>query len=105
LNVGGRPLTNSLAADFAAWMRLGATSVASIDSDTSMASMMVARSRGSLVSTDGRARPATRTSSASRKALAAKWRRGPMPRGASTRSMSTLVKRIAKCLRRSWRHT
>ena len=49
------PATNSLAASCAASIRVGATSSACIDSDTSMASMTVARSSGCSRSTDGRA--------------------------------------------------
>src|SRR5689334_3445606 len=46
LNFGGNDVTNSAAAVFAASNRVGSTSVASIDSDTSMVTTMVARSRG-----------------------------------------------------------
>src|SRR3954469_25529258 len=46
LNLGGRVVTNAEAADLAASIRFGATSVASIDSETSMVTTIVARSRG-----------------------------------------------------------
>ena len=46
LNFGGSELTNDSAADFAASNRFGATSVAIIDSETSIVTTIVARSRG-----------------------------------------------------------
>ena len=49
LNRGGSRLRNSLAAVWAASMRLGFTSSAIIERDTSIATTTVARSRGTLV--------------------------------------------------------
>src|SRR4051812_35374216 len=46
LNLGGSEFTNCTAADLAASSLLGATSVAIIDSETSMVTTTVARSRG-----------------------------------------------------------
>ena len=46
MNLGGSESTNCSAADLAASNRLGSTSVASIDSETSMVTTIVARSRG-----------------------------------------------------------
>ena len=46
LNRGGNDPTNSFAASWAAVRRLGSTSLASMDRDTSMATAMVARSLG-----------------------------------------------------------
>src|SRR5919112_4869081 len=46
LNFGGSVFTNADAAALAASIRFGATSVASIDSDTSIVTTIVARSRG-----------------------------------------------------------
>jgi len=57
---GVRSSTNRVAAFWAAANRLGATSVACMDSDTSMASMTVARFRGSFASAVG---PASATAS------------------------------------------
>src|SRR5262249_60930890 len=51
----GSVLTNSLAASWAAWIRLGATSSERIDRDTSIAIITVARSSGCLASVDRRA--------------------------------------------------
>ena len=53
LNFGGRLLTNSSAATFAAANRFGSTSVASIDNDTSIATTIVARSRGTATASFG----------------------------------------------------
>src|SRR5215218_9388207 len=46
LNLGGNELTNSTAAPLAARSRLGSTSSASMDSEMSMVTTTVARSRG-----------------------------------------------------------
>jgi hypothetical protein len=98
-------LTNALAASCAASIRVGRTSSASIDSDTSIASMTVARSSGSFLSTDGRAIAAPRISSESSSAAAETCRRQPRPFGAMARSRLTLVNRIAYVRRRNCRHT
>jgi hypothetical protein len=76
-----------------------------MDSDTSMASMMVARSSGCSVSTEGRAMAVPRAARLSRNAPAAACRRQPRPFGARARSRSTLVNFIAYERRRNWRHT
>ena len=79
----------------AAAKRVGATSSASIDSDVSMAMMIVARSRGTLCVRAGLAKAAIealRQSSASR---AGTWRRQPGRFGATLSSSSRLVNRTA----------
>ena len=95
LYVSGSVLTNSFAASWAAWIRVGDTSSARIDSDTSMATITVARSSGCLASIDGRASAEARVSRHSRNAPAARCRRYPRPLGAKVRSRSTLVNRTA----------
>src|SRR5918999_5951162 len=57
LNRTGRFRMNVRAADLAASKRLGATSVAFIDNDTSIATMIGARSRGTFTDAAGRAHP------------------------------------------------
>jgi hypothetical protein len=86
-------------------MRDGWTSVACMDSETSIASMIVARSSGSLWSIEGRAMPNASVARAIRNTPAAAWRRAPMPLGTRLRSRSTLVNLTANARRRSWRHT
>jgi hypothetical protein len=86
-------------------IRVGATSVDSIDSETSIASMMVARSSGCFVSTDGRASAADSTSSVRMNATAGTCRRQPRPFGAIVLSRSTLVNFMAYARRCSVRQT
>ncbi len=64
LTPGVSSLTNSLAASLAAVSRSGATSVDSMDSETSMASMTVARLRGTFVLAVGPASATTSSNSA-----------------------------------------
>lgn len=65
--VSGRSVMNSAAATRAASRRVGSTSVASMDLETSIATMTVARSCGTRISTSGRAaatvNPASATTS------------------------------------------
>ena len=99
---GGMMSRKTLAAFLAASIRLGATSVAIIDSDVSMARMTVARSRGTFSSRAGRARATTMQASPSTRAMAGRWRRHPGCFGATLRSRSRLVKRTAYSRRRTW---
>ena len=71
----GSILTNALAASWAAWSRVGATSSERIDRDTSMAIITVARSSGCRASIDGRASAQASVSRQSRNAPAARCRR------------------------------
>jgi hypothetical protein len=104
LNSSGSSATNCLAAVWAATIRLGVTSSACIDSDTSRAIMTVARSSGTRVSTDGLARASARMNNASSRATAgACLRSGPIPLGATDRSRSTLENRTAIDRRRRCR--
>ena len=77
----------------AAANRLGATSVACIEAETSMASITVACSRGTFTARVGRAKPTTSRLSAARSAAAGRWRRQPGRFGATDASSATLVKR------------
>ena len=106
LNSAGSWATNSLAAVWAARIRLGCTSSDIIDSDTSSATITVARSSGSLASVEGRAIANASTSRASSRATAGACRRTlPMPPGATARRSSTLENRTATDRRRRWRQT
>ena len=84
---------NCLAAVFAAVIRDGRTSVASIDSETSIASMTVARSRGTLTAADGWATPTDSTVSPTSSSAKVRCRRQPGRRGATLPSNSTLLNR------------
>src|SRR5918999_5129165 len=84
---------NVRAADLAASNRLGATSLAFIDSDTSMATMIVARSRGTFTDEAGRAHPMIIPMTAPRNSSAATCRRHPGCLGATCASRSRLVNR------------
>jgi hypothetical protein len=95
LNDRGNSSTNSFAASLAAVNRSGSMSVACIDSDTSMASTMVARSSGSFTSVAGLAMPTESVSRHSTNALAATCRRQPGLLGAMDCSSAMLVKRTA----------
>jgi hypothetical protein len=76
-------------------MRVGATSVASIDSDTSMAMTMVACSRGTRTGRDGLAKAMAKMVRAMRKATAGTWRRQAGRRGAMRSRRARLVNRTA----------
>ncbi len=86
-------------------MRVGATSVASMESDTSMAITMVARSRGTLIGLAGWAKAVTMNPRARRKAVAGTCRRQPGRLGAMESRRARLVKRTAYVLRRPCRRT
>ncbi len=93
---GGSRSTNDLAASLAAWMRLGVTSSASIDSDVSMARMIVARSRGTLTSRGGRGHRGDQAGDGQQEEHGGE--RGAASRaarGATESSSSRLVKRTA----------
>jgi len=74
---------NFLAAIFSACMRLGGTSVAFMEGETSIATMMVARSWGTRTAVAGRAQAATMTIRARMKKRAGMWRRQPGRLGAT----------------------
>jgi hypothetical protein len=96
----GTMSTKALAASWAATIRVGATSVASIDSETSMAITMVARSRGTLICLAGWAKAVTMKPRARRNAVAGTCRRHPGRLGAMESRRARLVKRTAHVLRR-----
>src|SRR5215210_3851900 len=93
LSRGGTRSMNVSAAALAARSRVGSTSVASMDRETSMAITIVARSLGTLVALVGWAKAVTRVARARRKAAAGSWRRHPGRRGATERRSSRLVNR------------
>ncbi len=97
----GRSPMNFLAAALAASNRLGETSRAIMDSDTSTATMMVARSRGTLTDVAGRANPTIISVIMARNRTAATCRRQPGRLGATWDSSARLVKRTAYRCRRS----
>jgi hypothetical protein len=66
LNPAGSPSTKPAAAFLAATSRVGSTSVASIERETSIVRMIVASSRGTAIVIDGRARARTRAPIATR---------------------------------------
>ena len=92
MRVGSRS-TNSLAAFLAVSMREGRTSVAFIDSETSMSSITVAFSRGTRTAADGLATPIVSTVSAISSSANVRCRRQPGRRGAKLPSSSTLLNR------------
>jgi hypothetical protein len=94
-NASGSPATNSRAAATAAVIRDGATSWALIDIDTSTATTIVARSRGTWTSITGRAMPSTRPTTVSRNATAGTCRRQPGSRGITRSSSGSAAKRTA----------
>ncbi len=93
--------TNFFAAVCAATIRDGSTSVASIDSDTSIAITTVARSRGTRTAAAGRATPMLSTDSAMSNSANVRCRRHPGRRGATLPSSSTLLNRATNFVRRS----
>lgn len=95
LKRSGSRSTKASAARWAASKRVGSTSVASMDADTSNATTIVARSRGTCTSVVGRAKPTTSRASVPQKAAAGTWRRQPGRRGATLSSSSRLVNRTA----------
>jgi hypothetical protein len=95
LNRSGSPSTNARAACCTASKRLGSTSVACIDVDTSSATMIVARSLGTSTSVEGRAKPRTSSASVAQNAAAGTCLRQPGREGATLSSSSRLVKRTA----------
>src|SRR5215831_20278862 len=96
---GGSMSTNDLAPARAASMRLGNTSVAFIDSDTSIAIITVARSRGTFTAAVGCAAPIVSTVSPIISSANVKCRRQPGRRGATEANSSTLLKRATYFLR------
>ena len=102
---GGRLRAKSVAACLAASMRVGSTSVACIDSETSMAIITVARSRGTLTSAEGRATPTLSTDMPASSRAKVRCRRQPGRRGATLLSSSTLENRAVNLARRNCSHT
>src|SRR5438132_3232402 len=102
---GGRSLTKVLAEAVAASSREGDTSVASIEADTSMTSMIVAASFGTRTWWTGWAIDTIRAARARATAAAGTWRRHPGRAGATSASRATLVKRTAAWRRRRWTQT
>ena len=95
--------TNSRAASLAASSRVGATSVAIIDSDTSNSSMMrPSLSVRSVVADTGRAMATTPAVRPSSMRAAMTWRRQPGRDGATRSSRSTWVKRTVARRPHSW---
>ena len=84
---------NVSAACFAASRRVGLTSVAIIERDTSIASITVASSRGTLRTADGRASAIASAATAARYSAVGTWRRQRGARGTRFDSRSTLVNR------------
>src|ERR671922_1935957 len=91
------------AARFALSSRVGVTSVASIDPETSIVRTIVASSRGTATVADGRARPMTSAANASTYSAGGTWRRQAGDRGTRLASRSTFVKRTVYRDRRRWR--
>lgn len=75
--------------------RSGATSVASIEADTSNATMIVARSLGTWTSAVGLAKPTTSSTSIASSAAAGACLRQPGLLGATLSRRSRLLKRTA----------
>src|SRR5690606_17397065 len=75
LNRGGKDSMKLCADSLAEVSRSGATSVAAIDGETSIATRMVARSRGTWTSMAGRASARIKTIMVSRNSAAGTWRR------------------------------
>lgn len=103
LNFDGSWLTKFFADFFAASSRFGSTSVAIIDSETSIATTMVARSRGTLTSSLGCANATTQVAADSSASPTARCRRHCGRRGATRSSSAMLVKRSAYWARRCCR--
>jgi hypothetical protein len=96
---------NCLAAACAAASRVGATSVAFIDSDTSITSITVARLRGTFAMACGPASATVSTASAAISAIAGRCRHRPGRFGATDSSSSRLVNRTTSRRRRRSSHT
>ncbi len=99
----GRPLVNWVAADWAASSRVGVTSVASMDSDTSITSITVARLRGTRSSAVGPASDTVSRISDTSSTAAGTCFHQPWRRGATFSSSDRLVKRRVR--RRRCRNT
>src|SRR3982750_2907287 len=75
--LGGWSAMNFLAAACEAWMRLGGTSLARIDPDTSIARITVPRDDASVTTAAGRATAMISTVTASSSRGGGRWRRQP----------------------------
>ena len=97
---------NSLPASFAASSRLGATSVDTIDSDTSITSITTARLRGMRTSCVGAASATASITSAITSRIAGTWRqRWRLATGATFASSSMLANRSTRRCRANWTTT
>ena len=96
LYFSGSALTNAMAAALAASSRFGATSVACIDSEASMTSTIVARSRGTFTSVVGWAKAVVSVTRLSSDSATARWRRHCDWRGMTTSSIEVFVKRMPR---------
>src|ERR671912_2271976 len=94
LYFSGRLSTNATAACLAAASRLGWTSVASIDSEASITTTIVARSRGTSTWVLGCANAAVRVIRLNNESATATWRRHCDCLGTTTSSIEVLVKRM-----------
>jgi hypothetical protein len=103
LNLRGNELTNSLADSFAASSRFGSMSVAIIDSDTSIATTIVARSRGTLTWSFGCANATMHEQRGQQRQPDGQVPAPLRRRGATRSSRAMLVKRSAYCAARCWR--
>src|SRR6476619_5666575 len=100
---GGRRSANCFAACCAACNRVGSTSSARIDSETSIAIMTVARSRGTWTAAVGWAAPNARTASPAIRSANVRCRRHPGRFGATEASSETLLNRATYFFLRNWR--
>src|SRR5262245_2979563 len=106
LTVAGTESTNVFAASFAACNRFGSMSVASIDTDVSMATAIDARPTGTWTARVGSASATTRRPAPTTKAAAVTWRRHAGRFGATTSSSARFVNRMAYTgLRSNWNTT
>src|SRR4051812_33545047 len=105
LTPAGTPWTKWRGARRAATRREGLTSVASIEPDTSVASMIAARSTGTATVFCGLAAATISTASASANASIGAWRRHPGRRGATEASSAGAAKAVAARRRSRWART
>ena len=101
----GRALTKVLAASWEAMMRLGLTSVARMEPETSMASMIVRSVKGSFTTARGRAAAKSSTATAPSIRAGGTCRRQPGPRPKASRATEMLARRTVERLRRPSSHT
>src|SRR5690349_2131448 len=88
----------------AASSRVGDTSVAFIEPETSIVRITVASSRGTAITIVGRASPMSNAAMAARYSVGARWRRHEGRFGARLASRARFVNRTAYLVRRRWAH-